>query len=139
MHSDEGPRRPPSRARVGSVLVVDDESDVRDIFRELLQEEGYGVAVAHEGQDALGQLAVLPRPCTVLLDLQMPGLDGPGFLAALDANRTQRRGVHVIVVTARVAPLTHPLVVRTLRKPVDLSRLLELLEGLHTPVQDPPH
>ena len=126
-----GVRRASGITRAGSVLVVDDESDVRDIFRELLQEEGFRVALATEGRSALEQLARLPRPCTVLLDLQMPGLDGPGFLRALEEDAVQRADVRVIVVTARNTLVSSALVVQRLLKPVDLGRLLELLDGRH--------
>jgi two-component system response regulator HydG len=78
------------------VLVVDDESTVRNALRELLKSEGYEVDVASDGQDALDHIAELP-PDVVLTDLDMPNMDGMTLLAQL-----RERGIHlpVIVVTA---------------------------------------
>jgi CheY-like chemotaxis protein len=63
------------------VLVVEDENDLREIVAGLLGEEGYDVAVAADGADALRQLGSFP-PDVILLDLWMPDFDGAAFAAA---------------------------------------------------------
>lgn len=79
------------------VLVVDDSADNRGLLVELLEEAGYGVAEACNGQQALASLQA-DRPDLVLLDLLMPVLDGFGVLEALK----EMRGpfLPVIVLTA---------------------------------------
>lgn len=62
------------------VLIVDDNDDIRDAMAELLRVEGFRVAPAWSVEDALRQLRQGFRPCVVLLDLQMPGMDGFAFL-----------------------------------------------------------
>ena len=58
-----------------SILVVDDERDIRDSLRGLLEEEGYTVALAESGEACLEQLK--RRACdVVLLDIWLPGMDG---------------------------------------------------------------
>ena len=61
------------------VLVVDDDRAVLDAVSELLQNEGYRVATARDGRVALARLRRGLRPCVILLDLMMPGMDGWDF------------------------------------------------------------
>ena len=62
-----------------SVLIVDDEAGVVSGLRELLESEGYRVATASDGVDALDQLRRGLRPSAILLDLMMPRMDGWDF------------------------------------------------------------
>jgi DNA-binding response OmpR family regulator len=74
----------------GSLLVVDDEPQVADLLRDFFEEHGYAVTCASNGRDALVQ-ASLARPDAVLLDIRMPGRDGPEVLCdllALDSSIT---------------------------------------------------
>lgn len=61
--------------RRARVLVIDDETDVRELVRELLERAGYDVQEAASGRDGLRALYAVP-PGLVLLDVTMPGLDG---------------------------------------------------------------
>jgi CheY-like chemotaxis protein len=81
------------------LLVVDDDRDVADIVRQLLEGEPCEVDVAADGRDALRVIAERP-PDDVLLDLMMPELDGFGVLEELQAD-PGRRGIPVIVLTAK--------------------------------------
>jgi CheY-like chemotaxis protein len=63
-----------------SVLVVDDESDIREAVAELLADEGYEVLDAGDGAEAL-RMAREHHPSIVLLDLMMPGMSGWEFCA----------------------------------------------------------
>jgi chemosensory pili system protein ChpA (sensor histidine kinase/response regulator) len=65
-----------------SILVVDDQSASRDMFGELLEDEGYSVACAANGKDALEYLHQAEElPCLILLDLAMPLMTGYEFLS----------------------------------------------------------
>src|SRR5690242_13684488 len=62
------------------ILVVDDDRELRDTLREVLEDLGYSVDAAVDGLDALSHLGgASRRPDLILLDLQMPNLDGEGF------------------------------------------------------------
>ncbi len=61
--------------RRGSVLVVDDDPDVREVMSLALESSGYEARVAADGRDALAKLAD-GRPCVMLVDLMMPVMDG---------------------------------------------------------------
>lgn len=59
----------------GYILLVDDEPDIRSLVQEILEDEGYQVAVAENGEGAREQLR-LHRPDVMLLDIWMPDVDG---------------------------------------------------------------
>ena len=60
--------------------MVDDDPDIRDSLREVLEDEGYEVACVGNGREALDHLKTAsPRPCVILLDLMMPVMDGWQF------------------------------------------------------------
>jgi len=62
-----------------TVLIVDDDRAILDGLGELLEGEGYAIATATDGVDALAQLRAGLRPCVILLDLMMPVMDGWDF------------------------------------------------------------
>jgi CheY-like chemotaxis protein len=65
--------------RAGSILVVDDDEDLRETLVDLLEAEGYAVAQASDGAAALDLLRHGLRPQVILLDLMMPRMDGETF------------------------------------------------------------
>ena len=56
------------------ILVVEDHEDNRQILRDLLSAAGYEMIEAHDGEQALERVAV--RPDLILMDIQLPGIDG---------------------------------------------------------------
>jgi DNA-binding response OmpR family regulator len=64
----------------GSVLIVDDETEIRESLQTLLEIEGFEVETAATGEDGLAQMANRPFDL-VLLDLALPGRDGMDILA----------------------------------------------------------
>jgi len=81
-----------------TILVADDEPDVCEFFRVILENEGYRVL---EAGDAAGciQLASTEKPDLILLDWMMPGADGVDALRILKS-REGTRGIPVVMVTA---------------------------------------
>lgn len=83
-----------------SILVVDDDEDVRDTLRDALQFEGLAVVVAHNGQEAVDTLRANDQiSWLVLLDLTMPIMDGRAFLG-VRARDAALADIPVIVLTA---------------------------------------
>ena len=62
-----------------TVLVVDDEPDIRESLRDALEDEGYRVAVARNGKEALDILPTLEKPVAIILDIIMPVMSGAEF------------------------------------------------------------
>ncbi|MBC8132351.1 MAG: response regulator [Deltaproteobacteria bacterium] len=114
-----------------SILVVDDDFDIREVLCEILTSEGYRVVDAANGSDALSRLRGDGPPSLVLLDLRMPVMDGYEFLKRRDADPVLR-GIPVIVLSATdvmaAADLraAHP-EIRSLRKPINLGLLFDLI------------
>jgi CheY-like chemotaxis protein len=111
----------------GYVLVVDDDWEIRESLALLLNSEGHDVKVAGNGQEALAVLRASPPPCLILLDLMMPVMDGQQFLQAKDGDPTLRP-IPVCVVTAGKPMAATPNVVSSVKKPIDIPRLLGILE-----------
>jgi CheY-like chemotaxis protein len=83
-----------------TVLVVDDDRDIRDSLVEMLEHLGYAALGASNGLDALAALRTCSElPCVILLDLMMPGMDGHGFRAAQRAEPAWA-DIPVIVLSA---------------------------------------
>jgi len=80
------------------ILVVDDERPIRDLLQTFLNEEGYEVILASNGEEAL-ELAEREQPHAILLDVKMPGIDGVETCTRLKAGEKTRL-IPVIVATA---------------------------------------
>ncbi|MDY7101522.1 MAG: SpoIIE family protein phosphatase [Actinomycetota bacterium] len=100
-HADGSPDAEPEsggNSDGGTVLVVDDNADMRHYLRQNL-EPYFEVIVARNGEDGIEKAREV-RPDLVLTDVMMPGLDGIGLLAALRADDALRN-VPVVLVSAR--------------------------------------
>ena len=98
---DEPERRGSDRIVAATVLVVDDSSATRRILRRELEKAGYGVAEAADGMDALAACRTV-NPDLVLLDIDMPVMDGPTALAAMRADN-DLADTPVLFLTARTS------------------------------------
>jgi len=114
----------------GTVLIVDDDSEVITTFTRWLQLEGYRVRTATEGDDALRQV---DGADAVIVDMRMPILDGLGFLRRV---RTNHQRVPVAVVTGDylidegVLKEFFQLNARVLFKPLWVDELVDLAAAL---------
>lgn len=86
-----------------TVLIVDDDPDIRFLVTESLSEKGYVVAEAADGRAALSYLQDGGRPCLIFLDLMMPGMDGWEFRAEQMKNSTFS-SIPVVLYTAVADP-----------------------------------
>jgi type II secretory ATPase GspE/PulE/Tfp pilus assembly ATPase PilB-like protein/CheY-like chemotaxis protein len=87
------------RGRGACVLLVEDEEQLRRVMKDLLQREGYQVAEARDGIQALDEVDRF-APDVIILDLNLPGLDGYGVLSQL-RSRPATREIPVMVLTAK--------------------------------------
>jgi CheY-like chemotaxis protein len=81
------------------VLVIDDDSATRELFRRVLIREGWRVREASDGRRGLEQLEV-GRPTIIVLDLMMPNMDGFALLQAI-RDRQDFADIPVVVVTSK--------------------------------------
>jgi CheY-like chemotaxis protein len=110
-----------------TILVVEDDEDIREAIGEILLQEGYDVALAENGQEALEKLGELRRPCLLLVDLVMPKMDGWDLMAALSKN-DRLATIPVVVMSAASHP--KPIVSQTIvKKPIDLTMMLQIVRN----------
>lgn len=112
-----------------TILVVEDDRDIRDVLAEILTEEGYRVLVAEDGAEGLQRLRDGPAPDLILLDLMMPRMDGYQFREEQLRHPAWAR-IPLVLLTAgvetsdKIAALGAMDVVR---KPVKIEFLLDLI------------
>lgn len=107
-----------------TILIVDDDKEFREALVEIVRGEGFQVETATSGLQALDKLRWGLRPCVVLLDLQMAGMNGWDFRAEQERDPTLAK-VPVIAMTAGywktrdlgdyAARITKPIAVQELR------------------------
>src|SRR6476659_1318338 len=113
---------------MSTVLVVEDDDDLRDVVLQTLERNGFAVAGARDGQEALDWLAREPLPHLILLDLMMPRMSGWEFRRRQLADARLAR-VPVVVMTA-----THTLDEAAihaddiLRKPLSFAALVKTIK-----------
>jgi CheY-like chemotaxis protein len=112
------------------VLVVEDDPDIRDLVAQLLVGEGFAVETAMHGDEGLAK-AQRQCPDVVILDLMMPVMSGPEFIALWQADSMTQR-IPIVVVSAAYSPTTAEAVgvQAFLTKPFDVDRLLGVLKAL---------
>jgi CheY-like chemotaxis protein len=109
-----------------TILVVEDDPEIRESLCDVLGDRGYRVVAAANGQEALERLHESERPSLILLDLMMPVMDGAEFLAVL-RNDPALATLPVVIVSAwsKEAGLLREQVEGIVKKPVSLRDLLE--------------
>ena len=120
-----------AEARRQTVLVIDDDREVCESLRTLLQLDGYKVKTARDGQDALEQLRGGLRPCIILLDLVMPAMDGQHFRAE-QLRDPEFAHIPVVVLSGHYDPQQNAAslgAVASLHKPADIDTVLQLIEA----------
>lgn len=115
-----------------SVLIVEDDNDLRRTIAFVLETEGYRVLTAENGQAALDMLKSLSSgelPGCIMLDLMMPVMGGREFLEILVKDHPDDLAkIHVFIATAKGNPKEDlaalPLKLDFIRKPMDIDELL---------------
>lgn len=108
------------------VLVVDDDEDIRALFRCVLELDGFEVACAADGEEALA-IGTADRPDFIVLDLMMPRMSGAEFLAEI-RDRPALANVPVVVCSGKVTqPDGIDTGARFVAKPVDPAALSALI------------
>jgi CheY-like chemotaxis protein len=116
------------------ILVVEDDPELQQYLRDLLESEGYGVDSAFNGQEAHSHLQAGHRPQAILLDLMMPVMNGYEFLAALrdpvTRSPAQAFPIPIIIVSAAQDSLqtSARFGLRLVRKPFDMDVLLDTIK-----------
>lgn len=108
------------------VLVVEDDADLRSLYRTALRAAGYAVFAVDDGIDAL-QYVEHTHPAAVILDLGLPRLDGRDVQRELAAHQ-DTRDIPIIVVTGQTADLNESDFACVLRKPIQPQELVAAVQ-----------
>jgi CheY-like chemotaxis protein len=108
-----------------SILLVEDDPDIRDTVSELLELEGYQMVTSPNGREALAQLQRMKRPCLILLDVMMPIMDGYAFMKGMRADG-QLADIPVVVTSASHKPPEGACAY--VPKPIDVDELLAVVK-----------
>ncbi|MEW6055344.1 MAG: response regulator [Bdellovibrionota bacterium] len=113
-----------------TILVVEDDHDIRENMAEFLLSEGYEVRTAANGKEALDLLNTTLAPSMILLDLMMPVMDGFRFRQEQEKDP---KIAHIPVVLMTATPQVENTKTRLgaiafIRKPIDIEELSSLLQ-----------
>jgi CheY-like chemotaxis protein len=123
---------PMSDPKMEQVLVVEDESRLRELFAQFLREKGYRVSEARDGQEAIALTAKQPFDL-IMMDIKMPRMDG---LSALQQIRSSLPASKIILTTGySVTPdldrvLDEDEAIACLRKPFTFEDLMDAIRRL---------
>jgi DNA-binding NtrC family response regulator len=115
MHRDTG--RP-------TVMIVEDDADIRETLTALLESRGFAVMTAENGPDAIELLDRVGHPCVILVDLLMPGINGMELLEVL-GSEDRLAAIPVAVVSG--SPELAPPGYKVFRKPLGLEAIVEFV------------
>jgi CheY-like chemotaxis protein len=125
MPSAPQPRAFESRS---TILVVEDDHDIRVSVRNTLEDEGYRVLSVTDGRIALDLLERAdPTPSLIILDLMLPVMDGWKFVEHMRA-QPRLADIPILVISAHEAQPPPPDIVGFVKKPIDTDTLLRVVE-----------
>jgi CheY-like chemotaxis protein len=119
---------------MATVLLVDDEPDIREALRRTLEASGHDVLEVENGVEALHVLQYAAQPLVVLLDLHMPLLGGAGVLGAVAADKHLAARNRYLLMTAHGRSIPLPLAnllihlhVPVVAKPFDVEQMVAMV------------
>lgn len=121
---------------MSALLVVDDNSDLLELFSFVLHDAGYEVRTARDGVEALEVLRSSPtQPDAIVLDVEMPRMSGPEMIRQLRIVDSGKEKIPVLLMSAMHRPdfvkLVHELHLRySLCKPFDSDELLAAVASI---------
>jgi DNA-binding response OmpR family regulator len=119
----------PPAPRKSAILIVEDDADLRALYRAALMGAGYAVVTVEDGVNALRHLEMGHVPDLVLLDLELPRLRGHDLHRELQAH-SLTQDIPVVVVTGTdTADLDPAAFACVLQKPVDVEQIVAAVEN----------
>ena len=115
-----------------SVLLVDDDEDTHALLACVLERAGYSVETAGNGREALTLLDQI-RPSVILLDIEMPVMNGAEFRQRQRQDRDLIRIPTIVMTGSRMEAMLDPAVENVLRKPFTTPKLLAAVAPYCTP------
>jgi CheY-like chemotaxis protein len=119
-----------------SIMIVEDDADIRDTLKQVLELDGFDVITARNGKEAIDLLRGREGPCLIFLDLMMPVMSGWEFLQVKKANNVLAQ-IPVVISSASgdAARTAERDADRLLRKPIELNTVLKIAHDFCDKVQ----
>ncbi|MBN2383156.1 protein kinase [bacterium] len=138
---DTGATETQSKVRPATVLIADDDEDIRKLLNTILLNNGYGTLIAQSGEQAI-DLAINNKPDLICMDLMMPGMDGYQAVEFLQAN-PQTRGIPIVMITCKQDKEYRAYgksigVKEYITKPFDINKLLNNIKKIVPPTTSRP-
>lgn len=114
------------RGKCKTILIVEDDEDIRSVMVDLLESEGYITKAASNGREALDVLDSMAKPCLVLLDMMMPIMNGRQFLDAIMSDALLAP-IPVLIVSAVADKTNTEGSIGFLKKPIDIDVVLNVV------------
>ncbi len=111
---------------MATILVVEDNDDVREMMTVTLEYEGHNVHTAANGRQALAQLENGLYPCVILLDLMMPVMNGWELRSALQGDQRFKE-IPLVVISAAGGDLISQAAGIFIPKPINVDTLLDVV------------
>ena len=112
-----------------SVVVVEDDPDIREAICDMLEYEGYPVVAFENGKEALERIHEYPNPGLIILDLMMPVMNGVQFLRARQSDSTLAEiPCFVVSAVGQQNEMIREGAQGFLKKPVDARDILEIVK-----------
>ncbi len=108
-----------------TVVIADDDPDVRSILADQFEAAGYDVRLAAHGAEAISILQEIPTPSAILVDLMMPGIVGHSVLEFI---RSEKRFAGTSVAIISGSPELAPAGYTVFTKPVRFAKLLDFVQ-----------
>lgn len=111
-----------------SILVIDDCQDFLDLYKAILESEGYEVLTASSGKGGLNLLTKIANPSLILLDVRMGDMSGPEFLEVLEKQRPEVIETVPVVFLTAMDKVPKSKAIGFIQKPIDLEKLLATIK-----------
>jgi CheY-like chemotaxis protein len=86
---------------MANILIVDDDLDIAELSKQVLESAGHHIRVGHSGEEGLKSLDRARLPDCLLLDVDMPGLDGPGMAHEMLVHDAGEEKIPILLVSGR--------------------------------------
>lgn len=111
-----------------TVLIIEDDTDLREGLEELISSEGYHVVTARDGQAGISLLNACANPSLILLDVKMPNFNGNQFMTAMKS-KPDFRNIPIVVVSAETPDAqTIERADGFLTKPINLDAMYKVIK-----------
>lgn len=111
--------------RTKSILVVDDDSDILELQKIMLEMNGFEVFTAQSGEEALKVLNKIEKPALILLDIKMDDMTGPEFLARFEKEMPQTFNWVPVVYLTGMINIPEEKVAGFIRKPFEMDNYIK--------------